>query len=195
MWGNQGGQNLLQPNPEDAYAKLFYDTYEAPGVAQLQTDLYNGGQQNSSFGGAELGTAEAQGHAQAGLNAQQYYTNSLNNWLNERSNYYNTAISGAFQQAQGVQGTEQLQLQNAQNSAQDALQAAGINSQQNQQLAQFQFNSPYLQNQYGLSAAQLANNFAQGNYQTGAGIYGSQLGYNAQTNATNSRNTLGLLGK
>jgi len=195
MWGNQGGQYLLQPNPEINYSNLFYDTYLNPAVQQQAADEYAAGMQNSSFGGALLGTMMAQGRAQAGLAGQQFYTNALNNWLNERASYFGNEINTSLQSALGENQAQGLQIQNNQNSAQDALTAAGINSNQNLQLANYAYQSPYLQNQYGLNSSQLANNFALGIYGTQAGIYGSQLGYNAQTNATNSRNTLGLLGK
>lgn len=195
MWGNQGGQNLLEPNPEIDYSNRFYDTYMNPAVQQQAANEYAAGMANTSFGGAELGTMMAQGRTQAGLAGQQYYTNALNNWLNERSNYYNTAVQSSFNQATGQLQAEQLQMQNAQNSAQDALAAAGINSGQNQQLANFAFQSPYLQNTYGLNAANLANQFALGSYGTQAGIYGSQLNYNLGQDQLRNQSTLGLLGK
>jgi hypothetical protein len=195
MWGNQGGQNLLSPNAETDYSNLFYNTYENPAIQQQATNEYAQGMQNSSFGGAELGTMMAQGEAQAGLAGQQYYTNALNNWLNTRSNYFGNDIGTAENAAQGQLNAQGLQIQNNQNSAQDALQAAGINSNQNLALAGYAYQSPQLENTYGLNASNLANQFALGEYNTGAGIYGSQLGYNAQTNQTNTQGELGLLGK
>lgn len=145
---------------------------------------------NSSFGGAEIGTEQAQAAAQAGLVGQQYYTNELNDWLNTRSNYYDTAVQAAFNQATGVQQTEALQLQNAQQSAADALQAAQINAQEQLGLQSYAFQSPQLQNAFNLQSTGLANQFSSNVYGTQAGILGSQLGYNASL-----VNSLGLLGK
>jgi hypothetical protein len=146
---------------------------------------------NSSSGGAQIGQLQAQGLAQETLQGQQYYTNALNNLLNERTNYYGTAVQGGLDAIQANQAQQGLQISNAQNQAQDALTASGINSAQNLALAGYSYETPQLQNQYNLNTTQLANNFNQGNYQTQAGIYGNQL--QADTAAANT--TAGYLGK
>lgn len=187
LWGNP----IVAPGAQQNYSNQFYNTDIAPGIASQQTAEQQSGMLNSSAGGAELGQMQAQGRAQQTLQGQQYYTNALNNLLNERTNYYGTAIQSAFEQAQGVQGTEQLALQQAQNQAGDALTAAGINSAQNLALAGYSFQAPQLQNAFNLQSNQNQNNFAQQNYQTGASIYGNQLSADQAAARTNA----GLLGK
>jgi hypothetical protein len=167
---------ITQPNAETAYANQFYNTYEAPAVAQQATTNYQTGMQNSSAGGAQLGQLQAQGQAQAGLQGQQYYTQALNNFLNTRSNFF------------GNEGGL------AENSAQGQLAATQANQQVASQLAGYAELAPQLANQYQLAASGMGNQFDLGKYSTQAGIYGNQLQNNASVHNANIAQ-FGLLGK
>lgn len=158
---------VTQPNAEQAYTKQYYDTYLAPQIASDTSNLFSQGALNSSSGGAQIGEETAQAAAQAGLQGQQYYTQALNNFLNERQSFFSGDVPLA------------------ENAASGQLQATQANQGVASQLAQDQFQAPQLsnaynlassqnQNQYNLGTSQLANNYNLGQYGTQASIYENQ---------------------
>ena len=166
---------VLSPDALQKYTDQFYASYEAPQIAQTQSNNYLTGMNNSSMGGAQLGQMTAQGSAQAGLAGMQYYTQALNNFLNARSNYFQNEGGLATNSAQG-------QLAAAQSNQ-------GVAEQNAQQLMGYAYQTPQLQNQFNLSNASMQNQFNSNNYGTAAGIYGNQL--NAQTKNTAGFGMLG----
>jgi hypothetical protein len=160
-----------------AFADQFYNANIAPGIAQTQTNLYNHGMLNSSAGGAELGTMQAQGRAQETLQGQQYFSNALNNLINARSSLFAGPGNMAINAAQGQLSATQANQGVAEQQAQLGLQVPQLQNS-------YQLASTNAMNQYQQTAAQNANQFLEQNYGTQAGIYGNQIANNAKNYAT-----------
>jgi hypothetical protein len=126
--------------------------------------------QNSSAGGAEIGTELAQGAAQETLQGQQYYTNALNNFLNTRNSFFGGEGAEATNAAQGG-------LTAAQNTASNTLSLDQILAGQQQAQAGYEAQNPELQNTYNLQNTGAQNTLASNIFNTQAGEYGNQLGY------------------
>jgi len=154
-----------------SYSQQFYNANIAPGIAQTRDNVYASGMSNSSAGGAELGTMEAQGQAQATLQGQGYYTNALNNLLNARSNLFGTSGQLATNAAAGQLSATQSNQQVGSQLANAAMQTPNLQNQ-------YQLASTGAQNAYGLDTTQMANAFDLSNYQ--------QNSTNWQTQANNA---------
>jgi hypothetical protein len=170
---NSGPGGLFNTNPnnqingQSAYEQAFYNNNIAPAIAQTQQNVYNSGMGNSSAGGAEIGTAMAQGGAQEGLAGQQYYTNALNNFLNTRQSFFGGEGNLATNSAGGQQTA-------AQNTAQNAIGQNQINAGLNTTLANYGAANSQNQNIFNQGNAQNANQFNQANFATNAGISKNQ---------------------
>lgn len=138
---------------------------------------------NSSAGGAEIGQELAQGAAQETLQGQQYYTQALTNFLNERQSFFQGDVPLAENAAQGQLSATQANQQVAGQVAADAFQAPQLQNA-------YQLDTTNAANNYALSSAQLANQTQQGQYQTQASIYENQA-----NNATKINSQLLGLGK
>jgi len=69
-------------------ANAYYNQAYAPQVAQIATNNYQTGMNNSSSGGAELGQATAEGEGLANLYGTQAYESLLSGMNNTSANYF-----------------------------------------------------------------------------------------------------------
>lgn len=70
------------------YANQYYNEAVAPTVAQLQTNNFQTGMENSSSGGAEVGQAAAQGAVASNLEGINAYEGLLGGMNNTAANYF-----------------------------------------------------------------------------------------------------------
>lgn len=160
-----------------AYQQDFYNNDILPGIASAQQSVYNNGQQNSTAGGAEIGTAYAQGAAQAGLAGQQYYTNALNNFLDTRSSFAGLEGGLATNSAQGS-------LTASQNNNANTLNYDQILANLNSTLSGYESQNSTGLNAYNLANSQNNNTTNSQNYSTTGNIYNDQLNALNQEYAT-----------
>lgn len=164
-----------QEQDETNAANQFYSMYEAPQVASQQTANYAQGMQNSTAGGAQVGTLQAQGQAQAGMYGQQYYTNELNNLLNERNNFFGNDV-GTTNTVNAL--TTQAQEANQSTDAQLAQALAGFQAENSTNQNQYNLNTTGMANQFGLTNSQNLNQYnltgAQQADTLAANVFGTQ---------------------
>lgn len=181
--------SVLSPEARKQYEDLYYNQYVKPGLAQTQANLYGNGQANSTFGGAVLGSALAQGAATKMFAGEDLYNSRLQNLLNERQSFF----SGEGQMAQNANNN---QMQNSQFNASLGMQNAGMLNNYNLQNSQnqnsfnlgssqnqnsFNLGSAGLANQYSLGAAGMQNSFNLGNFNNQMSAYNAQQAQNAST--------------
>lgn len=158
------GNTQLNPQILAQYEQQFNAQNLNPQLAQLQSSLYQGGQGNSTFGGAALGQANAAGAQSAFTAGLGLYQQNLNNFLNERSNYF---------------GNEGQMAQNANNlDVNRGLSVAGMGNAAT--AAQNQYNL-----QKGNTLAQLYGSANQNQNQFNLGSYQGQLQQQQNVNAAN----------
>lgn len=194
--------NMATPDAVNSYANSYYNDYVKPGLAQTQAGLYGNGRADSTFGGAVLGSALAQGAQDKMMAGQQYYTNQLNNLLNERASFFNgegnmaqTAANQGQQNAQfsanlGMQNAGMLNNYNLSNSqGQNQFNLASSQGANNFNLAnagmanQFNLSNSANRNNYAMTGASNANQFNLGNFNNQMNSY--QLGQQQQQNKAN----------
>jgi hypothetical protein len=143
--------NLLAPGAMEQFNNAWQEQYAKPSEAKLSTDLYQGGRQNSTFGGAQLGTLQAGNNFNKMQAGQAMYQNAFSNFLNLRNNFFgnegqmaqnanqaniNRGLGVANQSMNAYQNNAQAQNQYNMNAYQTMLQAQ--NQRENQQFNQIQ---------------------------------------------------------
>ena len=181
-------------NQQDAFGNLLYQNEMAPQLAAEAENQWLGGNLgangSSSVGASELGNAQASLQTQAYLNSQQYMDDLVNNFLNERNNYFGTDIAtGAQQNAANVQSGLNLDQLNEGAAAQNA--SSNLAAQTD--TAQLNQNAMNNMNNFGLTAAQQLDNYGLTSAQT-IGNWNHQLTQqNLAASAATANNNAKLL--
>lgn len=182
--------SVLSPEARKQYEDLYYNQYVKPGLAQTQANLYGNGQANSTFGGAVLGSALAQGAATKMFAGEDLYNSRLQNLLNQRQSFF----AGEGQMAQNANNN---QMQNSQFNANLGMSNANMlnnyNLSNSQNQNQYNLGASQNQNQYNLASAGAANSYNLGSAGMqntyNLGNFNNQMSqYNAQQAQNVSRN-------
>lgn len=174
--------SVLSPDARQRYEDLYYNQYLKPGLAQTQAGLYANGQADSTFGGAVLGQALAQGAATKMFAGEDLYNSRLQNLLNMRNNFFQN-------EGQLAQNAESNKIQNSQFNANLGMtNAQMLNNwymQNAQNQNQFNLSNSANQNQYNLASAGMRNNYNMGS--AGAANSFNLGNFNNQLNAYNAQ--------
>jgi hypothetical protein len=125
--------NLLAPGAMEQFNMAWQEQYAKPSEAQLSTDLYQQGRQNSTFGGAQMGSLQGVNTFNKMKAGGEMYQQAFNNFLNLRSNFFGN-------EGQMAQNANNANIQRGLGVANQAMNAYQAGSQ-----AQNNFN----QNAYG----------------------------------------------
>lgn len=83
----QLNQSLLSPEERKKYEQFYKQQYVDPSVENAKSELFSQGRSNSTFGGAVLGQAIAQGDYQTMMAGNELQNQRLGNLLNMRSSF------------------------------------------------------------------------------------------------------------
>lgn len=122
--------NVLPDEQRRRYEQGYLQQYVNPMLADIQSTLYGQGRANSSFGGAQLGAAQAQGAYQGMMAGETLYENRLNQLLARRASFYGNEVNQAqTSNLQNVQrGTNLAQMAQRSNESQNQFNLNAFNS-------------------------------------------------------------------